>query len=162
MKTGPSSSPLSARLAETMSRQRADQADLLQSQMRNLQRDLQTISQDALYTMKADIFAFREASHSMIWDSYREIESSITWLRRFAWIGPMRAALIVVTGLILITAMALVLTFASTRISNPLLSWGLTAVPGATGQHLLIDLSKVEIGSCVLSKTSQPCLHRKD
>lgn len=78
MKTGPSNSPLSARLAENMSRQRADHADLLQSQMRSLQRDLQTISQDALDTMKADITAFREASHSMIWDSYREIESSIS------------------------------------------------------------------------------------
>lgn len=162
MKTGPSSNPLSARLAENMSRQRADQADLLQSQMRSLQRDLQTISQDALDTMKADITAFREASHSMIWDSYREIESSINWIRRFAWMGPVRAALIVMTGLILITAMAWALSLASTRISNPLSSWGLTAVPGATGPHLLIDLSKVEIGSCALSGTSQPCLRRKE
>lgn len=130
--------------------------------MRSLQRDLQTISHDALDTMKADITAFRDASHSMIWDSYREIESSITWIRRFSWMGPLRAALIVVTGLILITAMAWALSFATAQISSPLSSWGLTTVPGATGPHLLIDLSKVEIGSCTLSETSQPWLRRKD
>lgn len=162
MNTGRPINPLSVRLSENMEQIRADQADLTRSRMESLQRDLQDISNDALDIMKADITAFRDASHQMIWDSHRQIERSMGWITRLSWIGPVRVLALVTAGSVLVIVMAVLLNFTAMLICNPLSTWGLTQVPGATGPHLIIDLNRVEIGDCMMSGASQPCLRRRD